>query len=186
MSDEISTPVDGTCRVRMENDRIPKRVFYGQLPEAPRHPGGQKLRLKDTLRKQLNEIGVTQDSWEELALDRTTWRKTIIEGSQKFEERRIAKMVAKHDQRHRILTGAINSAYICPQCNRDCLSRIGLSAHTRAHQRRTEQQTATEEPVNRRQAAAAVAQYQCSICGKICKSGAALKSHSRAHTRSGN
>ena len=36
---------------RMDNRRLPKQVLFGQLLNAPRKPGGQKLRYKDTVRQ---------------------------------------------------------------------------------------------------------------------------------------
>ena len=40
---------------RMNERRFPKLVLYGQLLDAPRKAGGQKLRFKDTLRHNLTE-----------------------------------------------------------------------------------------------------------------------------------
>ena len=42
---------------RMDERRLPKQVLYGQLLDAPRKAGGQKLRFKDTLRHNLQNVG---------------------------------------------------------------------------------------------------------------------------------
>ena len=41
---------------RMDNRRLPKQVLFGQLLNAPRKPGGQKLRYKDTVRHNLQNV----------------------------------------------------------------------------------------------------------------------------------
>ena len=35
--------------IRMPDERLPKKVFYGELQEGKRSQGGQKKRYKDTL-----------------------------------------------------------------------------------------------------------------------------------------
>ena len=42
----------------MDERRLPKQVLYGQLLDAPRKAGGQKLRFKDTLRHNLQNVGI--------------------------------------------------------------------------------------------------------------------------------
>ena len=56
---------------RMDNRRIPKQVLFGQLLNAPRKPGGQKLRYKDSVRHNLQNVCIHQDNWEVLASDRS-------------------------------------------------------------------------------------------------------------------
>ena len=46
---------------RMNDRRLPKQVFYGQLLNAKRRTGGQKLRYKDMLRHHLHNVGINQD-----------------------------------------------------------------------------------------------------------------------------
>ena len=39
--------------IRMPDERLPKKVFYGELQEGKRSQGGQKKRYKDTLKASL-------------------------------------------------------------------------------------------------------------------------------------
>ena len=38
--------------------RLPKQVLYGQLLDAPRKSGGQKLRFRDILRHNLQNVDI--------------------------------------------------------------------------------------------------------------------------------
>ena len=52
----------------------PKQALYGQLLDALRKAGGQKLRFKDTLRHNLRNIGIDHKNWEKIACDRSGWK----------------------------------------------------------------------------------------------------------------
>ena len=44
-----------TCHViRMPDERLPKKVFYGELQDGKRSPGGEKKRYKDTLKGEVS------------------------------------------------------------------------------------------------------------------------------------
>ena len=43
---------------RMEDDRLPKDILYGQLPSAPRLVSHPKLRYKDVLKRDLKALNV--------------------------------------------------------------------------------------------------------------------------------
>ena len=45
--------------IRMPDERLPKKVFYGELQEGKRSQGGQKKRYKDTLKASLKDF----DNW---------------------------------------------------------------------------------------------------------------------------
>jgi len=57
--------------IRMDDTRIPKQVFYGQLRHGFRRPGGQYKRYKDCLQTTLNQCDITPSELETLARDRT-------------------------------------------------------------------------------------------------------------------
>lgn len=44
--------------VRMENNRLPKQMFYSELTEGKRDVGGQKKRFKDRLKSHLNQCAI--------------------------------------------------------------------------------------------------------------------------------
>ena len=55
---------------RMPDERLQKKVLYGELQEEKRSQGGQKKRYKDTHKASLKDFNIPE-SWEEAAQDRT-------------------------------------------------------------------------------------------------------------------
>ena len=58
---------------RMPDERLPKKVLYGELQEGKRSQGVQKKRYKDTLKTSLKDFNIPTESWEQAAQDRTKW-----------------------------------------------------------------------------------------------------------------
>ena len=59
---------------RMEEDRIPKIIQYGELARGSPKIGGQKLRYKDVVKRHLKVMDIEVGTWEALAADHTNWR----------------------------------------------------------------------------------------------------------------
>ena len=75
-----------TCHVtKMPDERLAKKVLYGELQEGKRSQGGQKKRYKDTLKAPLKDFNIPTESWERAAQDRTKWRCLINKGAYQFE-----------------------------------------------------------------------------------------------------
>jgi len=55
--------------VRMDDSRIPKQTFYGQLCHGSRRPGGQYKQYKDCLKATLTQCGISPSNFESLASD---------------------------------------------------------------------------------------------------------------------
>ena len=110
---------------RMEDDRIPKIVLYGELARGSRKVGGQKLRYKDVVKRHLKAMSVEVGTWEALAADRTSWRASIHRGKTKIEERRIAASEQRHYRRHN--TGS----YPCTTCGKMFHTDRGALQHQR-------------------------------------------------------
>ena len=66
---------------RMPDERLPKKVLYGELQEGKRSQGGQKKRYKDTLKASLKDFNIPIESWEQAAQDRTKRRRLIDKGA---------------------------------------------------------------------------------------------------------
>ncbi|KAA3670741.1 uncharacterized protein DEA37_0008739 [Paragonimus westermani] len=60
---------------RMDDDRIPRQLPYGQVKSGKRNPGGQRRRYQDVLR-----------CWEDFTLNRTAWRNMVRAGVRKFND----------------------------------------------------------------------------------------------------
>nr|VZH96719.1 unnamed protein product [Spirometra erinaceieuropaei] len=83
----------------MDDERLPKRLFYGDVATGSRRQGGQIRRYKDTLKSSLKCLQINPTNWEELALDRPTWRRTVKTGAAIYEANRIAAAKAKREAR---------------------------------------------------------------------------------------
>ena len=66
--------------IRMNDSRLPKAVFYGELAKGKRLRGGQRLRYKDVVKRHLKTTHITVDHWETHAQDRQQWRQAIHRG----------------------------------------------------------------------------------------------------------
>ena len=72
----------------MDDERITKRLFYGELAGGRCFVGGQRKRHKDTLKASLNDFGIDPALWESLIEERYAWRSVIIDGATAHEQNR--------------------------------------------------------------------------------------------------
>nr|VZI49402.1 unnamed protein product [Spirometra erinaceieuropaei] len=123
--------------VRMDDERLPKRLFYGDVATGSRRQGGQIRRYKDTLKSSLKRLHINPTNWEELARDRPTWRRTVKTGAAIYEANRIAAAKVKREVRKSQLRPIRNAAAqplpTCPRCQRTFRARIGLGGHLRTN-----------------------------------------------------
>ncbi|VDL88732.1 unnamed protein product [Schistocephalus solidus] len=121
--------------VRMDDERLPKRLFYGDVATGSRRQGGQKRRYKDTLKTSLKQLQINSATWEDLAQDRPAWRRSVKTGSAIYEANRIAAAKAKRAARKspapRTNTSNAQALPTCPRCQRIFRARIGLVGHLR-------------------------------------------------------
>nr|VZH95322.1 unnamed protein product [Spirometra erinaceieuropaei] len=146
--------------VRMDDERLPKRQFYGDVATGFRRQGGQIRRYKATLKSSFKRLQINTANWEELALVRPTWRRTVKTGAAIYEANRIAAAKAKREARKSQLRPAAVSHITnrdattdttptspdssdedqdntCPHCDRTFTSHIGLVGHLRIHRTET-------------------------------------------------
>ena len=91
---------------RMDNHRLPKKIFYGEIKRGKRKVGRPLLRYSDSVKRDLTHCNVM--NWEETAENRSAWRQMIREGivvgeeswRSGEEERRIRRQIrrAHHEQ----------------------------------------------------------------------------------------
>ena len=84
---------------RMPDERLPKKVLYGELQEGKHSQGSQKKRYKDTLKASLKDLNIPTESWEQAAQDRTKWRCLINKDASHFEAKRICEAERKRKER---------------------------------------------------------------------------------------
>ena len=114
--------------IRMPGERLPKKVFYGELQEGNRSEGGQKKRYKDTLKASLKNFGIPIESWEQTAQERSKWRCLINKGASLYEKKRICEAERKSSERKANTNGprADSMTLTCSTCNRQFRARICL------------------------------------------------------------
>ncbi|BHF78098.1 hypothetical protein SprV_0602120800 [Sparganum proliferum] len=121
--------------VRMDDERLPKRLFYGDVATGSRRQGRPIRRYKDTLKSSLKLLQINPTNWEELALDRPTWRRTVKTGGAIYEANRIAdakvKRKARKSQVRPVRNADAQPLPKCPRCQRTFQARIGLFGHLR-------------------------------------------------------
>ncbi len=161
--------------VRMDDSRLPKQMFYGELGEGRRNASKPRLRYKDCIKSHLGKCHIPVGEWERLATDRLGWRGKIFEGVQRFEKERVQYASYKRAVRREehAVPPRGGKRYTCDTCNRLCLSLAGLKSHMRGH---SGVAGATEVGKNDR---------HCPICNRECRSLAGLRSHLRAHVNRG-
>ena len=86
--------------IRMDDSRLPKDVFYGELAKGKRLRGGQRLRYKDEVKRHLKTTHIPVDHCETLAHDRQQWRQAIHTGKSHIEENISQKYQHDHNLRH--------------------------------------------------------------------------------------
>ena len=122
---------------RMTDERLPKKVLYGELQEGKCSQGGQKKRYKDTLKASLKDFNIPTESWEQAAQDRTKWRCFINKGSSQFEAKTICEAERKRKERKARAkepsSDSAQSEFTCSICNRQFRAKIGLYSHQRTH-----------------------------------------------------
>ena len=123
--------------VRMPDERLPKRILYGELLTGARSHGGQKKRFKDTLKASLKDFAIDHNSWETTAQNRAAWRGVINKGAAAYDSRRLDTAKSKRATRKSRASSAPKThdptALPCPHCPRTFKAKIGLISHLRTH-----------------------------------------------------
>ena len=124
---------------RKPDERLPKKVLYGELQEGKRSQGGQKKRYKDTLKASLKDFNITTESWEQAAQDRTKWRCLINKGASQFEVRRICESEKKGKQEprdhHQTRHSPNSPALFATDSLELNLAYTAINEHTNTHKR---------------------------------------------------
>lgn len=68
---------------RMPRERLPHAVLHSVLKDGTRSVGRPRLRLKDVLKRDLKDFGLSPDSWTEMSQHRDSWRTKLHTGKKK-------------------------------------------------------------------------------------------------------
>jgi len=112
----------------MQNIRIPKQVFYGELEAGRRLPGGPVIRFKDSLKTNHKACDITSRDINTAPLQTNSWRSRCQTTVASFEADRTNSLYYKRANRKAATTTTM-SVWTCDICGRTCSSRIGRYAH---------------------------------------------------------
>ena len=118
---------------RMSDNRLPKKLMFGELQSGKRRVGGPKKRYKDTLKASLKSFNIEPDTWEQAAQNRKVWRASVFKGGQAYERDRTSKAERKRQARKENTTSSSPGKIACPHCTRTFRAQIGLISHLRTH-----------------------------------------------------
>ncbi|BHF57108.1 hypothetical protein SprV_0100004900 [Sparganum proliferum] len=123
--------------MRMDDERLLKQVFHGDIPTCSGRQEGQVRRYKDTLETFLKRLQTNP------ARDRPTWRRTVKSGAVVHEANRITAAKAKSETRKSqlrpLLSANAQPPATCPCYERTFWAPIGLIGylHTNCSTRTT-------------------------------------------------
>lgn len=120
--------------LRMDDDRIPKQLMYGEFYSGQRNVGRPLLRFKDKLKMNLTSIGVANRDFEHLASQRKEWRSACQSGIRHFSETdidrlRVIRVRAKASAS--VPADPSKDLPFCTHCGLVCKTLAGLKCHLR-------------------------------------------------------
>ena len=94
---------------RMEPDRLPREILYGELREGSRCVGRPLLRYKDVSKRDLRAAQINTSTWEDIAKHRVTWRQSVKVGASKAEANARVQATSKRAARKERTVSALDS-----------------------------------------------------------------------------
>ena len=162
--------------VKMEDTRLPKQLFFGELRDGSSAQHKPKKRFRDSVNINLKRMQVPLKSFEAECADRGKWRKSVYLGAKRLQEDTVAQAKLRRACRKHEAVPA--TQWICDVCGRVMLSKAGLVNHLKSHQPRA----VVNIPLPAAPAISSAAPaLSCSICDKTCKSAGGLKRHMKVH-----
>ena len=111
--------------LRMNEERVPKQLLYGELERGKRRVGGQKLRYRDVVKRHLKSADINVEGWEALAADRARWRKSLHDGREAIQQKFVAASNQRHYRRHN------PGSHVCNTCGKMFHTVRGMLQHQR-------------------------------------------------------
>ena len=159
--------------VRMEDTRIPKQLFYGELVNGKCPQYKPKKRRKDCFKYNFKELDIDYNNWEQSALYRSEWSKAVREGCNLLETKRRGQAKFKHELHkgyaHNVPRGS--ARWLCEYCGRLLLFKAGYINHLKSHENIPQNMLVHPQfdPTT------------CIICNRVCKSISGLKRRMSIH-----
>ena len=114
--------------IRMDDQRLPKQLLFGELCSGRRNRGRPRKRYKDCVKANITHAGIDPKKLECETTDRENWRAMTYTAQDSFETKR-RQDVNDARERRKLSTTTVQTIpgqFSCPHCPRACLSRIGL------------------------------------------------------------
>ena len=109
--------------VRMDNIRLPRMIFYGQLQQGSAHAADK--RYKDSLKANLTMLDIKPAHIDSLTADRTSWRALGRQTIGSFEDSRVSHAENKRRLRKTGHASTSTSSTVqCDVCGRTCGSGL--------------------------------------------------------------
>ena len=123
--------------IRMDSDRIPRQLFYGELCDGKRKQGRPRKRYLDNVKANLAHAGIAPKQLDACAQDRVGWCTLTKEAHASLKKKR-RRCITEARERRKAATAVPPSKpgqFPCPHCGRPCRSKLGLHRHLRTHPR---------------------------------------------------
>ena len=122
--------------IRMEDNRLPKQLMFGELASRKRKQRRPLKRFKDCVKASICHAEITPKELEPRTHDRTGWRALTRHAMDTFKERRRTQNEEARERRKASADAPDNPGLVpCPHCPRTCKSRIGIHSYLHAHGR---------------------------------------------------
>ena len=122
--------------VRMNDDRRPKAVLYGELWQVKRNVGRPHLRYMDCTKRHFHAADINKRHWEEMTHDRSASRTAVKKEAAKAGTKRATDADIKRQRHHERALALVNRTdqqpeFACRYCGRKLAARIGQLSHER-------------------------------------------------------
>lgn len=129
--------------IRMDDNRMPKQLLYGELSLGRRSVGRQLKRYRDQSLSVLKACDINPKDLEKLAKDREKWREACRKGLKTCEKNRLKWLDVQREKRRARPSPVGTPKHVCDECGRGCYSPAGLASHSRIHLGKTTTSKAT-------------------------------------------
>ena len=134
--------------VSMDEGRLPKRFFSGELASSKRPQHKPRKRYKDGLKSNLKDPDIDVDTWEATAVDRNAWWELVKTGCGSLH----VKMLERGKLKRALRKGNLENLpcdhanWICETCGRVLLSKVGCVNHMKSHIDRPSSSSVPQRP----------------------------------------
>ena len=113
---------------RMSEERIPKKVLFGWLPQR-RPPHGTKMRWRDRVRKDLKKFSIEESTWFKECQERAVWQQKCRDRLKEATKKRLAEDEKRRDAAVRGYAADNTRPLTCGTCQRSFRRSQDIARH---------------------------------------------------------